>query len=123
MVFRIATLNLEQDHKRWEQRRELILAQSGDLRPDVFTLNEVCVPLQTARWIQQAAGDRLGIRYALIQQTKVNSTSLEDGEAILSRFPVVETPAAMLKHAIQHNSQSPPVSLIQQLPQGLVASQ
>lgn len=55
MVFRIATLNLEQDHKRWEQRRELILGQSGDLRPDVFTLNEVCVPLQTARWIQQAA--------------------------------------------------------------------
>ncbi len=91
MVFRVATLNLERDHKRWEQRRELIVAQLGDLKPDIFTLNEISVPLQTARWIQQAARDRLGIRYALIQQTKVNSSSQVDGEAILSRFPVVET--------------------------------
>jgi endonuclease/exonuclease/phosphatase family metal-dependent hydrolase len=91
MVFRVATLNLEQDHKRWEQRRELIVAQLGDLRPDIFTLNEISVPLQTARWLQRAAEERLGLRYALIQQTKVNTSSEIDGEAILSLFPVVET--------------------------------
>ncbi|MFQ6027709.1 MAG: endonuclease/exonuclease/phosphatase family protein [Dehalococcoidia bacterium] len=91
MAFRVATLNLEQDHKRWEQRRELVIAQLGDLRPDIFTLNEVSVPLQTARWIQQAARERLDLRYALIQQTKVNSSSEVDGEAILTRFPVLET--------------------------------
>ena len=91
MVFRVAPLNMEQDHKRWEQRRELIVAQLGDLRPDIFTLNEVSVPLQTARWIQREARERLDLRYALIQQTKTNSSSESDGEAILTRFPVVET--------------------------------
>ncbi len=49
MRFRAATLNLEQDHKRWDARRELVLEQLAALRPDVMALNEVCVPLQTAR--------------------------------------------------------------------------
>src|SRR5215813_1053232 len=61
MTFRIATLNLEQDHKRWDARRELIIEQLGAIRPDVFALNEVCIPQQTARWIQKAARERIGI--------------------------------------------------------------
>ena len=52
MQFRAATLNLEQDHKRWDQRRELIAEQLGELKPDVFALNEVCIPRQSARWLQ-----------------------------------------------------------------------
>ena len=44
MQFRVATLNLEQDHKRWEVRRDLINAEIGRLRPDMMALNEVSIP-------------------------------------------------------------------------------
>ena len=54
MGFRIATLNLEQDHKRWDDRRALIVEELGDLKPDVFAINEICLPRQTGRYLQHA---------------------------------------------------------------------
>jgi hypothetical protein len=36
MRFRVATLNLEQDHKRWDARRELVEAEIGRLKPVAF---------------------------------------------------------------------------------------
>ena len=91
MRFRAATLNLEQDHKRWDARRELVLEQLGTTRPDVMALNEVCIPLQTARWLQKTAKERFDIDYYLVQQTRVNGLAEIEGEALLTRFPVVET--------------------------------
>jgi endonuclease/exonuclease/phosphatase family metal-dependent hydrolase len=88
---RIVTLNMEQDHKRWETRRELIAEQLVALKPDVLALNEVCVPLQTARWVQRVAKDRMGIEYALVQQTKLNGLAGIEAEALLTRFPLMET--------------------------------
>ncbi len=90
MTFRVATLNMEQDHKRWEQRRDLIAAQMGELAPDLFTLNEICVPKHTGRWLQLIAKENFGISYALVQQSKVGALQ-HDGEGILSSFPIVET--------------------------------
>ena len=52
MIFRIATLNLEQDHKCWEARRELIVAQAREVKPDFWALNEIHIPSQSARWLQ-----------------------------------------------------------------------
>lgn len=89
--FRIVTLNMEQDHKRWEARRELIAGQLVELKPDLLALNEVCVPRQTARWVQSVAKQRMGIAYALVQQTKVNGLAAIDAEALLTRFPLMET--------------------------------
>ncbi len=91
MQFRAATLNLEQDHKRWDARRELVISQLGELRPDVFALNEVCVSKQTARWIQKTAKEHFGLDYALVQQTRTNGLAEVEGEALLVRFPVLET--------------------------------
>ena len=91
MTFRVATLNLEQDHKRWDLRRELVIGQLGEVRPDVLALNEVCLPLRTAHWIRDAARDRFGLDYHLVQQTRVNGLSVVEGEALLTRFPVIET--------------------------------
>jgi endonuclease/exonuclease/phosphatase family metal-dependent hydrolase len=91
MGFRIATLNLEQNHKRWQARRELIVREMETLKPDVFALNEVCIPLQTGRWLQQNAIEHLKRPYALIQQSKVNSASMLDGEALLTHHTVIET--------------------------------
>lgn len=91
MGFRVTTLNLEQDHKRWDERRELIVEELGHLKPDVFAINEICLPRQTGRYLQRAANERYGIKYNLIQQSKVNGLSVVDGEGLLTRFPVRET--------------------------------
>lgn len=91
MTWRIATLNLEQDHKRWEARRELIMQHAGVLRPDVWALNEICIAQQTGRWLQRTARECLALPMALVQQSKTNATSLADGEALLTRYPIVET--------------------------------
>jgi endonuclease/exonuclease/phosphatase family metal-dependent hydrolase len=91
MRFRVATLNLEQDHKRWDARRPLIGAEIARLKPDVMAFNEICVPRQTARGLRASAAELTGIDYSLVQQTKVNSLSKVEGEALLTRFPVIET--------------------------------
>ena len=38
MTFRVAFLNLEQDHKRWEDRRHLIVDELAALNPDIFAM-------------------------------------------------------------------------------------
>src|SRR5215472_8976489 len=91
MQFRVVTLNLEQDHKRWSDRHPLISAEIAGLRPDVIALNEVCVPLQTARLLRDTAITGTGIPYKLVQQTRVNGLSKVEGEALLTRFAIVET--------------------------------
>jgi endonuclease/exonuclease/phosphatase family metal-dependent hydrolase len=89
--FRVATLNLEQDHKRWEARRPLIVAEIGRLKPDIMAFNEVSVPLQSARGLAKDAAELTGARYNLVQQTKVNSLSKVEGEALFTRLPVIES--------------------------------
>jgi len=91
MNIRIAMLNMEQDHKRWDQRRELLIEQLAAVNPDVFAMNEVCIPRQTARWIQKVMRERHGRDYALVQQNRVNGLSAVEGEALLTRLPVIET--------------------------------
>jgi endonuclease/exonuclease/phosphatase family metal-dependent hydrolase len=91
MRFRAVTLNLEQDHKRWEARRQLIDEEIGSLKPDIMALNEVSIPLQSARSLRRTASELMGVEYNLVQQTRVNGLSKVEGEAMLTRFAVVET--------------------------------
>jgi endonuclease/exonuclease/phosphatase family metal-dependent hydrolase len=91
MTFRVVTLNMEQDHKRWDMRRALVADQLCALKPDIVALNEVCVPLQTARWVQNVLNERLGIEYALVQQNRTGGLSAVEAEAVLTRFPLRET--------------------------------
>ena len=92
MRFRVVTLNLEQDHKRWPARRPLIEAE----------LARLGAGHRGAERGQRAAADRAaslrtalstaaGVDYGLVQQTKVNSLSKVEAEAMLSRFPVIES--------------------------------
>jgi endonuclease/exonuclease/phosphatase family metal-dependent hydrolase len=90
-LLRVTTINLEQNHKRWDARRELVIDQLAALQPDVMAFNEICIPLQTGCWLQRMASERLGHPLALVQQSKVNGSSLVEGEALLTRYPVVET--------------------------------
>ena len=91
MILRIATLNLEQNHKCWQARRELVVQQLGELKPDMLALNEIYTPEQTGRWIQRTAADRLNIKYTLLQQSKVGDDSRKEAEGLLTRYPVIET--------------------------------
>ena len=91
MILRIATLNLEQNHKCWQTRREFIVEQLGDLKPDMLALNEIHIPEQTGRWLQGAAADRPNLRYALLQQSKVGDDSPIQAEGLLTQYPVIET--------------------------------
>ncbi len=91
MQFRVATLNLEQDHKRWDARRPLIEAEIGRLQPELLALNEVSLPLQAARSLQQSLRTPLRADYNLVQQTRANALSRIEAEALLSRLPIVET--------------------------------
>jgi endonuclease/exonuclease/phosphatase family metal-dependent hydrolase len=91
MRFRAVTLNLEQDHKRWEARRPLIDEEIGSLKPDIMALNEVSIPLQSARSLRKTASESMGVEYNLVQQTRANGLSKVEGEAMLTRFAVVET--------------------------------
>lgn len=91
MPFRIAFLNLEQNHKRWERRRRLIVEELASLDPDIFAMNEVCIPEQTGRWLQREASRATGKRFALVQQSKTNGGSRIEGEGLLTHFPILET--------------------------------
>src|SRR5690606_30456597 len=91
MKFRIVTFNHEQDHKRWEARRELVAAQLAELRPDIIALNEVCLPKRTAHWIRDAVVARTKAGYHLVQQTRANGLAELEAEALITRFPVLET--------------------------------
>jgi endonuclease/exonuclease/phosphatase family metal-dependent hydrolase len=91
MILRIATLNLEQDHKCWAARRELIVAQLRELEPDILAINEIHLPGQTGRWLQQTAENKNGSHYNLIQQSKAGEESRIQGEGLLTLYPVVET--------------------------------
>lgn len=90
MRTRVVTLNMEQGHKRWDARRHLITEEIDRLEPDLIALNEVSIPLQSARVLRNEAR-RNGSEYNLVQQTRVNALSKVEGEALLSRFPVIET--------------------------------
>jgi len=91
MQFRIVTLNLEQDQKRWNERRPLVLEGLRTLKPDIIALNEVSIVEQSARGLQKELSSLLGVHYNLVQQTKVNGLAAVEGEALLTRFAVMES--------------------------------
>ena len=91
MSFRIATLNLEQSCKNWQQRRRLVAQQLAELNPDLLALNEIHMPEQTGRWLQSQAGEQLDRPYRLLQQSKAGAEGRVQGEGLLTRYPPIET--------------------------------
>src|SRR5690348_10015482 len=91
MRVRVATLNLEQDHKRWAARRPLIVAELEALKPDILALNEVSIPADTARGLRHDLAAILDCEVHLVQQTRVNGLADVEGEALATRLPVIET--------------------------------
>src|SRR5919109_2289843 len=88
--FRVATLNLERNEKRWEERRELIIQEVDRLQPDIFCLNEIWLPSQTSQWLQERALTELRLNYRLVEQPRAAKASHPEAEAVLTRFPIIE---------------------------------
>jgi endonuclease/exonuclease/phosphatase family metal-dependent hydrolase len=88
--FRVATLNLARNEKRWQERRHLIVRQLSQVKPDIFALNEIWLPLQTGRWLQERARAELGLSYTLVEQPRAASPDHPEAEGLLTRFPVIE---------------------------------
>ena len=91
MRFRVVTINLEQDHKRWPMRRHLIDQEIDALKPDILALNEVSVASQSARDLRRLTTDRLGTEYGLVQQRRAGALNAVEAEGLLTRFPIIET--------------------------------
>ncbi|HEY7164603.1 MAG TPA: endonuclease/exonuclease/phosphatase family protein [Candidatus Binatia bacterium] len=91
MSVRVATLNLEQNHKCWDARRHLIVEQFAEIKPDIQAFNEIHIPTKTGRWLQAAVTERVGERYALLRQPKAGADGAIQAEGLLTRIPVVET--------------------------------
>ena len=109
MQFRVVTLNLEQDHKRWSDRHPLISAEIAGLRPDVIALNEVSVPLQTARLLRDTAIAATGIPYKLVHRTDTGRSALDGRNGPSCPNPAI---AAPLSHRGKpHNSRLREISL------------
>jgi endonuclease/exonuclease/phosphatase family metal-dependent hydrolase len=90
MSFRIATLNLERNEKRWIERRELIIQQLAMIEPDIFCLNEIWLQTQTGHWLQERVQAELGASYTLLEQTRADKASHPEAVGVLTRFPVNE---------------------------------
>ena len=90
MPFRIATLNLAQNQKRLGERRRLIAQQLIDLKPDVFTMNEIWLPLGVGQWVKQVMDGARGANHTLIQSPRKVTEPDVEAEGILSGFRVVE---------------------------------
>jgi endonuclease/exonuclease/phosphatase family metal-dependent hydrolase len=88
--FRVATVNLERNEKRWSERRELFVDQLATLRPDIFALNEIWLPSKTGHWIQRAAEKKCGLAYTLVEQPKTAGPPQVEAEGLLTQFSIVE---------------------------------
>ncbi len=92
----VATLNLRNRQDRWLARRELIVAQLIDARPDLLSLQEVYMPIGQARWLRHQINARLSGStrgpYQLVQARKRHwIKGYLEGVAILSRLPIVSS--------------------------------
>lgn len=92
---RMVTWNVWWRFGPWEQRREAILAVLHDLRPDVVALQEVWARGEEnlAAWL----AERLGMRWTWAAsdtperwQKRIGDSTVEIGNAVLSRWPVVD---------------------------------
>ena len=98
MRFRVVTLNLEQDHKRWKARQPLISAEIVALKPDIIAFNEVSVPLQTAKILRD-----VGRRWRRFKRCDDNAGHRTAG----ARGRLLDTPCAHVSGGVTASAYVP----------------
>ncbi|MBW3651682.1 MAG: endonuclease/exonuclease/phosphatase family protein [Actinobacteria bacterium] len=88
---RIATLNVRNTADRWRERRELLVAQLAELRPDVIGVQELRRRPSQVRWITRHLNQSLALEppYRYHSTGKAGLWGLWEGIALLSRLPIV----------------------------------
>ena len=76
MTFRVAFLNLEQDHRRWLARRHLIVEQHAALNPDIFAAQIVCGDFNAAP--DKPAAQLMATEFRPTQHAATAFTALAD---------------------------------------------
>ena len=80
----VVTLNILNDLRRWDERKDMIVAELRQMQPDLIALQEVKLPLNNGQWIAAQLGG-----YSVHLTPKDGKKhSQEEGLAILSRVPV-----------------------------------
>ncbi len=82
-IVTVATLNLLNDLRYWDERAPLIIDELRALQPDLIALQEVALPDNNARWIAEHLDG-----YQLLTRTKTGRLHTHEGLAILSRLPI-----------------------------------
>lgn len=97
----IATLNLRNRQNRWLQRRELIVSELIDTRPDLVSLQEIYRPIGQGRWLRNQINSRISGTssrpYSLIQKRRQHPIrGYFEGIGILSKLPILSHDALNL---------------------------
>lgn len=88
----IGTLNVRNTADRWRERRELVVAQLAELRPDVIGLQELRRWPSQIRWITRRLNQSLRLEppYRYHATGKAGPWGVWEGIAVLTRLPMVE---------------------------------
>lgn len=91
MTLRVATLNVWNRLGPWEQRRELIRRGITELAPDVMGLQEVIRMEGDMGGFDQLAEISSGLGYQIAYGRSPEAQAWGNGNAILSRWPILES--------------------------------
>jgi endonuclease/exonuclease/phosphatase family metal-dependent hydrolase len=80
----VVTLNLLNDLRRWDERKDLIVSELRHMQPDLIALQEVKLPVNNGQWI----AEQLGGYSVHLTPKDGKKHSQEEALAILSRLPV-----------------------------------
>jgi endonuclease/exonuclease/phosphatase family metal-dependent hydrolase len=90
----VATLNLRNRRDRWMERRQLVVNELIEKRPDLLSLQELFLPIGQGRWLRNQINSRISgsskAPYRLIQKRRRHLVQgYYEGIGILSRMPVL----------------------------------
>jgi len=90
----VATLNLRNRSDRWLDRRQLIVNELTEVRPDLLSLQEIFLPIGQGKWLRNQVNSRItgssSNPYKLIQKRRRHLVQgYYEGIGILSQMPVL----------------------------------
>lgn len=87
----VATLNILNDARRWDERKHMIVEGFKHHRPDLIALQEVMLPVKNAEWLAEQLSTPEHGSYSLHITPKTGKKHSQfEGIATLSRLPVDE---------------------------------
>lgn len=86
MAFKAISINIRHDEDRWLERARLLIDEIIKVDPDIIGIQEVSVPIDQAKWIQEELNKDQNYSYKLFQWNKIGKEGALEGIAILTRL-------------------------------------